>query len=157
MRARAPVPPRFPLFLLLLVLHHNHHHHHHPFFRCTEYEGDGVHAAAPHVQHLWTALGRMTAPQRRAFLTFVCARSSLPASADAFPMSFKVVEPKPAARADPDAHLPHSQTCFFTLSLPFYSSPEVCFRRLVYAVENATTMDDDFQNREVWGATEGAS
>lgn len=80
------------------------------------------------------------------------ARSRLPTSADEFSMNFKIVEPKPAAKeGDPDLHLPHSQTCFFTLSLPFYSSEEVCFKKLLYAIDNATTMDDDFLNRETWG------
>ena len=86
-------------------------------------------------------------------MNFVSARSSLPASADEFPMNFKIVAPKPAARLRPDSHLPSSQVCFFTLGLPFYSSQEICFQRLVYAIGNATTMDDDFLNRETWGSS----
>jgi len=120
--------------------------------RVAEYEGEGVHAKAPHVLFFWESLERMDPAQRARFVNFVCARSSLPASADDFPMSFKIVQPKPEARADPDSHLPSSQVCFFTLGLPFYSSQEVCSRKLLYAVDNATTMDDDFLNREAWGA-----
>jgi hypothetical protein len=100
-----------------------------------EYEGAGVSAEAPHVQHFWAALERMDQAQRSRFVNFVSARSRLPASADDFAMNFKIVEPKPSAKADPDSHLPHSQTCFFTLSLPFYSSQDVCFKRLVYAID----------------------
>ena len=120
--------------------------------KVTEYEGEGVHAAAPHVKHLWGSLARMDQAQRSKFVNFVAARSRLPPSVDEFAMPFKITEPKPAAKTDPDSHLPHSQTCFFTLSLPFYSSEDVCFAKLLYAVENATTMDDDYQNRETWGA-----
>ena len=75
---------------------------------------------------------------------------------DEFPMNFKIQGPKPAARNNPDKHLPHSQTCFFTLSLPFYSSQEICYQKLIYAMENATTMDDDFTNRDQWGAQGGS-
>jgi len=119
--------------------------------KVTEYQGEGVSSEAPHVKYLWESLERMDQSQRSKFVNFVSARSKLPSSADEFPMHFKVCEPKPSAKAEPDSHLPHSQTCFFTLSLPFYSSQEVCFRKLLYAIDNATTMDDDFQNREVWG------
>ena len=126
------------------------------------------------MRYFWASLEQMNQNQRSKFVQFVSARSRLPRAADEFSMNFKVrpkrtlcfhptlqlrrvcagqiVEPKPAAREAPDSHLPHSQTCFFTLSLPFYSSQEVCFRKLKYAIENATTMDDDFMNRETWGS-----
>jgi len=104
------------------------------------------------VRYFWASLEQMNQNQRSKFVQFVSARSRLPRAADEFSMNFKIVEPKPAAREAPDSHLPHSQTCFFTLSLPFYSSQEVCFRKLKYAIENATTMDDDFMNRETWGS-----
>ena len=120
--------------------------------RVTEYEGEGVHADAPHVKHFWAALEQMDQAQRSKFVNFVSARSRLPGSVDEFPMNFKVAEPNPAAKERPDSHLPHSQTCFFTLKLPFYSSQEVCFRKLLYAIDNATTMDDDYHNRETWGS-----
>jgi hypothetical protein len=119
--------------------------------KVTEYEGEGVHADAEHVKYFWNSLEKLDQDQRSRFINFVSARSRLPPSADEFSMNFKIVEPKPAARENPDSHLPHSQTCFFTLSLPFYSSEKVCFTKLLYAIDNATTMDDDFQNRETWG------
>jgi hypothetical protein len=119
--------------------------------KVTEYEGEGVHSEAPHVKYFWQSLEKLDQDQRSRFVNFVSARSRLPASADEFAMNFKIVEPKPAAKENPDSHLPHSQTCFFTLSLPFYSCQEVCFKKLLYAIDNATTMDDDFQNRETWG------
>jgi hypothetical protein len=103
--------------------------------RVCEYEGEGVHADAPHVLFFWSALEAMDQAQRSRFVNFVSARSRLPASTDDFDMNFKIVEPKPSAKEDPDSHLPHSQTCFFTLSLPFYSSQDVCFKRLVYAID----------------------
>ena len=103
--------------------------------RVCEYEGEGVSAEAPHVLFFWNALEAMDQTQRSRFVNFVSARSRLPASVDDFDMNFKIVEPKPSAKEDPDSHLPHSQTCFFTLSLPFYSSQDVCFKRLIYAID----------------------
>jgi len=103
--------------------------------RVCEYEGAGVHASAPHVVHFWSCLEQFDQAQRSRFVNFVSARSRLPASADDFDMNFKIAEPKPSAKEDPDSHLPHSQTCFFTLSLPFYTSQEVCYERLLYAID----------------------
>jgi hypothetical protein len=119
--------------------------------RVTDYEGEGVSADAEHVKFFWASLEQMDQGQRSRFINFVSARSRLPGSADDFHMNFKIIEAKPKAKEDPDAHLPQSQTCFFSLNLPQYSSQEVCFRRLLYAVENATTMDDDYTNRDTWG------
>ena len=52
-------------------------------------------------------------------------RSRMPTSANAFPMNFKLQGPESGARDDPDSWLPHAQTCFFSLSLPKYSSKHV--------------------------------
>lgn len=40
-------------------------------------------------------------------------------------MPFKITSPPPHAEKDPDKYLPIARTCFFTLSLPKYSSTEV--------------------------------
>ena len=99
----------------------------------TEYEAD-IDESSPHIQYFWESLRQMDQTQRAAFVNFVSARSRLPNSVDEFPMNFKIQGPKPGALKDPDSHLPHSQTCFFTLSLPFYSSQEVwcaCVRACV--------------------------
>jgi hypothetical protein len=37
---------------------------------------------------------------------------------------------------EPDKHLPHAHTCFFSIQLPPYSSPAVLRERLVYAMWN---------------------
>lgn len=41
--------------------------------------------------------------------------------------------------------MPRSQTCFFSLSLPQYTSKEILRKRLLYAINNTVTMDADVQ------------
>ena len=53
--------------------------------------------------------------------------SRLPASASEFPMPFKLSSPPPHSEKDPDNYLPIARTCFFTLSLPKYSSVQVSY------------------------------
>mmetsp|Transcript_4764 Transcript_4764/g.7799 ORF Transcript_4764/g.7799 Transcript_4764/m.7799 type:complete len:108 (-) Transcript_4764:16-339(-) len=94
----------------------------------------------------------MTQEERSKFVNFVCARSRLPSSVDKFPMSFKIIplirkqdndeEADGKAMASSDGMLPQSQTCFFTLGLPEYSSKEVCYEKLLYAANNCNTMED---------------
>ena len=50
-----------------------------------------------------------------------------------------------------DDALPQSQTCFSILKLPRYSSDEVMRRRLVYAINSATTMELDVQLHDAEG------
>lgn len=48
----------------------------------------------------------------------------------------------------PDLYLPHAQTCFFTLSLPAYSSREIMRMKLLYAIVNCKEIDADFIVRD---------
>ncbi|KAF0696843.1 Aste57867_12423 [Aphanomyces stellatus] len=114
--------------------------------RITVYEG--VDPLAPHIQYFWQCLQDMTHVQRSAFVNFVLARSRLPRSIEEFTLHFKI---QPAVitgdNSNPDQYLPHSQTCFFSLSLPRYSSKEICMEKLLYAITNSPTMDADFVER----------
>ncbi|KAF0737974.1 hypothetical protein Ae201684_005970 [Aphanomyces euteiches] len=118
--------------------------------KITVYEG--VDASAPHIQYFWQCLEDMTHEQRSQFINFVLARSRLPKSIEEFTLHFKI---QPAIitsdDANPDHYLPHSQTCFFSLSLPQYSSKEICMEKLLYAINNSPTMDADFVDRETAG------
>jgi hypothetical protein len=44
---------------------------------------------------------------------------------------------------EPDKHLPHAHTCFFSIQLPPYTSPAVLRDRLTYAMWNCGTMNAD--------------
>ena len=85
----------------------------------------------------------MTSEQHTLFLRFVWARSRMPTSAQDIPMNFKLQSGQGAAREKPDQYLPHAQTCFFSLSLPNYSTKEILKAKLLYAIYNSPTMDAD--------------
>jgi len=119
--------------------------------KCTEYSG--VSSDAPHIVAFWDVLKEdFTAADRAAFLRFAWARSRLPKSVRDFPTSFKLQTSVIADGADPDTYLPHAQTCFFSLSIPKYSSREILRAKLLYAIANSPNMDRDIRlhNAEGW-------
>jgi hypothetical protein len=68
-------------------------------------------------------------------INFCSGRARLPSCAADFPMNFKLTAPPPQSEKAPDDYLPIAQTCFFSLSLPRYSSTAV---RLVWKTKLAT-------------------
>jgi len=104
-----------------------------------------------HVQFLWATLEKMSQPQRAKFLHFCSGFSRLPASITDLALKFKIAPPPPRSEEDPDAFLPIAQTCFFSLSLPAYTSQAVCEAKLLYAIEHADLMDADFVMRSAEG------
>jgi hypothetical protein len=116
-------------------------------------EYEDVECSAPHIQDFWKVLREdFTPSERAALLRFVWARSRLPKSIRDFPMSFRIQAASGGAREKPDEYLPHAQTCFFTLSLPAYTSREILREKLRYAIANSPNMDADVRlhNAEGW-------
>ena len=74
----------------------------------------------------------MSSAELSQLINFCSGRARLPASAADFPMNFKLTAPPPRSESNPDDYLPIAQTCFFSLSLPKYSSTAVMsFSRIV--------------------------
>jgi len=115
----------------------------------TQYEGVGE--DAPHVKYFWEALEELDEKERQSFINFCWGKSRLPASAADFSMHFKITAPHPSSCKDPDKYLPIAQTCFFSLSIPEYSSKEVCLEKLLYSINNSDLMDADFVMRTAEG------
>ena len=116
--------------------------------QCTEYEDD-LSSEDPHIQSFWRVLEAFTPIHRSRFLRFVWARSSLPATAAEFPQKFKIQSAiGEGPRESPDEWLPKAHTCFFSLSLPRYSSDAVMREKLLYAIHNCLEMDADFRLTE---------
>jgi hypothetical protein len=115
--------------------------------KVTEYE-DPVSAMDEHIQYFWIALESMTDEEKSSFINFCSGMSRLPSSIKDYPMKFKITPPSYKSEEAPDRFLPTAQTCFFSLSLPRYSSPEVCRERLVYASTHTDLMDADFLMKE---------
>eukprot|EP01040_Poterioochromonas_malhamensis_P001185 gene1185-1258_t len=113
--------------------------------KATEYESVTAHDS--HIQYFWKALELMNSDERSQFINFCSGRSRLPTSASEFPMAFKLTAPPANASKNPDNYLPIARTCFFSLSLPQYSSLEICLAKLKYAISNTELMDADFIDR----------
>ena len=105
-----------------------------------------------HICFFWQALSALSASERSLFLNFCSGRSRLPAAVSKFPTTFKLLGPPVNSYMDPDHYLPIAQTCFFSLSLPKYSSFEICLTKLKYAIHHTDLMDADFNvhNAEGW-------
>jgi len=113
---------------------------------------EGVRPNAEYIQYFWTVLTEMSPLDRKRFLKFVSSRSRLPSSPHDWTMPFKIQCPTLEMKDHPDQSFPHAQTCFFSLTLPEYSSLEVMKRALLRAIE-CVEMDADerVDDRSAWG------
>lgn len=116
--------------------------------KATVYED--VSPSDAHISQFWDAIELLTPSEQSKLINFCSGRTRLPSSASDFPMNFKLTAPL-REYENPDEVLPHSQTCFFSLSLPKYSSTEVTLEKLRYAISNAELMDADFMVRNAAG------
>ncbi|MGH0117414.1 UNVERIFIED_CONTAM: hypothetical protein FKN15_034601 [Acipenser sinensis] len=90
------------------------------------------------VQWFWQTLEEFSNEERVLFMRFVSGRSRLPANAADISQRFQIM------KVDrPYDSLPTSQTCFFQLRLPPYSSQAVMAERLRYAINNCRSIDMD--------------
>ncbi|XP_053490210.1 probable E3 ubiquitin-protein ligase HERC1 isoform X6 [Ictalurus furcatus] len=90
------------------------------------------------VQWFWQTLDEFSNEERMLFMRFVSGRSRLPANTADISQRFQIM------KVDrPYDSLPTSQTCFFQLRLPPYSSQPVMAERLRYAINNCRSIDMD--------------
>ncbi|TKC41747.1 hypothetical protein EI555_009283, partial [Monodon monoceros] len=87
------------------------------------------------VQWFWHTLEEFSNEERVLFMRFVSGRSRLPANTADISQRFQIMKPYDS--------LPTSQTCFFQLRLPPYSSQLVMAERLRYAINNCRSIDMD--------------
>jgi hypothetical protein len=109
--------------------------------RVVEYEG--YNESDDVIQYFWETLRELTNDERKTFLQFVWARNRLPTKESDFDAPFKIQRDGSNNRGD--NALPSASTCFFSLALPEYSSKEVLKHKLLFAINNVTTMETDFQ------------
>ncbi|XP_069758992.1 probable E3 ubiquitin-protein ligase HERC1 isoform X8 [Narcine bancroftii] len=89
-------------------------------------------------QWFWKTLEEFSNEERVLFMRFVSGRSRLPANTADISQRFQIM------KVDrPYDSLPTSQTCFFQLRLPPYSSQAVMAERLRYAINNCRSIDMD--------------
>ncbi|XP_035381674.1 probable E3 ubiquitin-protein ligase HERC1 isoform X2 [Electrophorus electricus] len=90
------------------------------------------------VQWFWQTLEEFSNEERMLFMRFVSGRSRLPANTADISQRFQIM------KVDrPYDSLPTSQTCFFQLRLPPYSSQSLMAERLRYAINNCRSIDMD--------------
>ncbi|KAI1904452.1 hypothetical protein AGOR_G00005790 [Albula goreensis] len=90
------------------------------------------------VQWFWQTLEEFSNEERVLFMRFVSGRSRLPANTADISQRFQIM------KVDrPYDSLPTSQTCFFQLRLPPYSSQPIMAERLRYAINNCRSIDMD--------------
>ena len=108
--------------------------------RHTEYSG--VSPDAPYIGFFWSVLESFDQETRRKFVKFCWAQERLPASDAEFKAKRTRMLIKAAVKASPTS-LPRADTCFFNLELPPYKSEAQLREKLLYALDNVTTMDAD--------------
>lgn len=104
--------------------------------KVVEYEGYLEHDQT--ITAFWKVLREMTSEQRKSFLQFVWARSRLPLKESDFEAPFKI------QKKHSIDELPSASTCFFSLSLPDYKDEDILRKKLMFAIENVTTMESDY-------------
>lgn len=92
----------------------------------------------------------MSNEEMSAFINFCSGRSRLPQNPSE-KSNLKLTGPPPQSVDHPDNYLPIAQTCFFSVSLPKYTSAKICLEKLRYAIQNAHSMDADFVMRNANG------
>ena len=91
----------------------------------------------------------MTTSERKLFLQFVWARNRLPLKESEFDAPFKIQKDSKTVNEDGDYPLPSASTCFFSLALPEYPEKQVLKDKLLFAIENVTTMESDYVTNDV--------
>lgn len=108
-------------------------------------EYEGFEETDKTVDYFWETLRDLTNDERKQFLQFVWARNRLPLRGSDLDVPFKLQKDTSNTGERADQALPSASTCFFSLTLPEYSSQEILKRKLLFAIQNVTTMETDFQ------------
>jgi len=110
-------------------------------------EYEGYNETDKVIINFWETLREFSDDERKQFLQFVWARNRLPMRESDFEAPFKIQKDTTESSDKERANqaLPSASTCFFSLTLPEYSSKEILKEKLLFAIKNVTTMETDFQ------------
>lgn len=101
----------------------------------TDYDG----VNDPYVLRFWRAIDRFTSDQRRLLLKFVTTLTRPPNST--INPDFRIQIDRMSVK-NPDEMLPTASTCFNRLHLPPYSNDDICYEKLLYAVQYCQSMEN---------------
>jgi other hect domain ubiquitin protein ligase E3 len=106
----------------------------------TVYRPNKFNAKSPIVVNFWRALSSFSASDRAKFLQFGWARSRLPALIeDESELTYRMQLSILHIDHDNQA-LPTSETCFFNVNLPHYSSYQVLREKLLFAITHCSSI-----------------
>ena len=107
--------------------------------------GHGCAENQRHIKYLWEVLEGFTAEERRLFLTFVWSRNRLPLTEQDWGETKMTVHELNTSnlRGPADQHFPVTHTCFFSIEWPQYSSVNMAREKLLYAIKNCRSIDND--------------
>jgi hypothetical protein len=90
------------------------------------------------IQNFWAAVARMTNEQRCLLLKFVTTLPRLPSPRTNPRFTITIMRMEGAG----DSRLPGASTCFNKMYLPVYSTPQIAFEKIVFAIESCVTMEN---------------
>jgi hypothetical protein len=101
--------------------------------RHTQY-GGGLSHESRLVKDFWVVLEEYSNEMRRNFLDFVYGQGRLPSEEEFARLGIRLFISQLKVEGDPDKRFPHSDTCFFNLRMPMYTSIDVLRSRLTSAI-----------------------
>jgi len=118
--------------------------------RHSEYGGDLKKDSAL-IKNFWKVLEGFSEDQRSKFVEFVYAQRRLPSEEEFSRQRLRMlIHPLDVPKQrDPDKALPHSDTCFFNLKLPRYTSIEALKSNLLLAINSASGFGLDEEERQL--------
>lgn len=94
-------------------------------------------AETPIIQNFWKVMASFGPKEHARFLQFAWARSRLPSEMGSYRMQINIVESSMGQMAT-DMLLPMTETCFFNVNLPKYSSMELMREKLLVGLTCST-------------------
>ena len=92
-----------------------------------------------YVQRFFRSVERLNKEQRKLLLKFITTLTRLPNSTLIPDFKLKI-DMKDCPK--PDEMLPTASTCFNKLHLPKYSTDEICYQKLLIAIQYCQTMEE---------------
>ena len=92
-----------------------------------------------YIKRFWNAVSRFNDDEMKLLFKFITTLTRMP-SAARMDKEFKITIDQMNC-ANPDIMMPTASTCFNKLHLPLYSSDEIAYQKILYAIRFCTTME----------------